>query len=149
MEIFTIIRSEDLRVYISNTCSCFCECKTQTRISNDYLGESIFLNQTLISRYRLKKDNQKCWLVAWSILLGFFFFFFLFTTIRDFLWSHMERREMCSERFSESRCWKRRHQMHLYVEERLIMAEQSYEIDRQKREEAGQTCRAKGNSKKR
>lgn len=37
--------------------------------------------------------------------------------------------------------------MHLYVEDRLIMAEQSYEMDRQKKE-AGQTCREKGNAKR-
>lgn len=91
-----------------------------------------------MNRYSLKKDNQKCWLVAWSILPGFFFFFSPTSeAASDLTW----REEKCTVRgLVDPDAETGDTQMYLYVEKRLIMAEGSYGTGRQKRWETGQIC---------
>jgi len=72
-----------------------------------------------MNRHSLKKCNQKCWLVAWSILLSFFFSP-PSGAASGFTW----REETCAVRgLVDADAETEDIQMYLYVEERLIMAE--------------------------
>lgn len=81
-----------------------------------------YLNQTQMNRYSLKKDNQKCWLVAWRIPLVFFFFFppLPSEAASDLPW----REEKCTARdLVDPDAETGETYMYLYVDERLIKTE--------------------------